>query len=297
MRPFAVSELVKLAVANARDRIFVAVAFVEKDRLAIAGLARSGLASDADPFLEIVAPNPGSLTISSGHSLLLDYERGAIITGGTDTLRAGTSVRRALEAAARAADVEPDSLHDYLRVVEALIVELARHGRGGILVISSDDSPRIATTASYRMRGDSSIVAMLRLSHRIRGTDSASYGALLRSAFLAEIEHMIEEFGALTAIDGATVLTCGLALVAFGVVLPVGPGPAVELVADAANGHEVDLGTRGTRHRASATYAGDHPGSIVFVASEDGQLRCMLREPGADRVEVWQLGSVVRHLA
>jgi hypothetical protein len=294
-RPFAIPELVKLAVASAPDRMFIAVALEEPDRLAIAGLARSGLTSDADPFLEIVAPNPGSLTVSSGNQVLLDYERGTIISERGDVLRVGAPVRRALEAAARAADVEPDAWHDYLRVVEALIVELARHGRGGILVISSDDAPQVATAASYRMAGDSSIAALLRLSRRIRSTDGASYGALLRAAFLAEIDHMVEEFGALTAIDGATVLTCELALAAFGVVLPV--GPAIELAAAPAGGQELDLGTRGTRHRASATYARDHPGSVVFVASEDGQLRCMLREPGGERVVVWQLGSTVRHLA
>jgi hypothetical protein len=59
----------------------------------------------------------------------------------------------------------------------------------------------------------------------------------------------------------------------------------------------VDFGTRGTRHRASATYAADHPGSIVFVASEDGQVSCMLRDPASKEVVIWRVGPSDVHAA
>ena len=48
-----------------------------------------------------------------------------------------------------------------------------------------------------------------------------TFGQVLRSAFISESERMIEEVGALTAIDGATLLNRELALVAFGAILPV----------------------------------------------------------------------------
>jgi hypothetical protein len=195
-------------------------------------------------------------------------------------------VRDALETSARGAGIEDDSVAAYLDAVRALVTRLAAHGRGGILVISHEDQPPVARTGTYRMARDSSITSMLRLAHRIgRKDDATSYGFLLRSAFLTEVERMVEEFGALTAIDGATVLTRGLALAAFGVVLPV-RARSIE-VAGAAR--PIDLEVRGTRHRASALYAADHPGSVVFVASEDGQVTCMLRVGDGDRVAVWHL--------
>jgi len=60
---------------------------------------------------------------------------------------------------------------------------------------------------------------------------------------------------------------------------------------DATTAQLVDLGSRGTRHRAGAVYANQHPGSAVFVASEDGGVACMLRSPGTDHVKMWRVGA------
>ena len=277
-RPFAVSELVKLAVAGTNERIYCAVA-IERGELEIEGLARKGVPSETDSLLELVAARPGTLSVRSGGARLVDYERGTIVTGGEDVVLAPGPVRRALEAAARTADMDAEGFREYLHAVQALVAAMATHGHGGILVISSELEPRVPKAGAYTMARDSSITSLLRLSRRIRRRDdSSSYGFLLRNAFVTEMQRMIEEYGALTAIDGATVLSSGLALVAFGSVLPV------------AQRAVVDLGPRGTRHRASATYAHDHPGSVVFVASEDGDVSCMLRETPAERVLVWRLG-------
>jgi hypothetical protein len=276
-RPFAVSELVKLAMASTNERIYGAIATAHGE-LEISGLACKGVPSEADSMLELVAPRPGTLSVRSGGARLVDYERGTIVAGGEDVVLEQGPVRRALEASARAADMDPEGIRDYLHAVHALVTAMATHGRGGILVISSESEPHVARAGAYRMTRDSSITSLLRLSRRIhRPDDVSSYGFLLRNAFLTEVQRMIEEYGALTAIDGATVLSSGLALVAFGAVLPV------------AQRAVVDLGPRGTRHRASATYAHDHPGSVVFVASEDGDVSCMLRETIAERVLVWRL--------
>lgn len=285
-RPFTIPELVKLGVASTDERLYSAAAVVD-DQLAVIGLAREGPSADADPFIKVIATRPGSLSVRSGRSWHVDYERGAILSGAEDVVLAPGPVREALEASARGAGIDDDTVAAYLDAVRGLVTRLSAHGRGGILVISHEDQPAVARTGSYRMARDSSITSMLRLAHRIgRKDDATSYGFLLRSAFLTEVERMVEEFGALTAIDGATVLTRGLALSAFGVVLPV-RARDVEI---AGATRPVDLEVRGTRHRASALYAADHPGSVVFVASEDGQVTCMLRETDGDRVAVWHLG-------
>jgi DNA integrity scanning protein DisA with diadenylate cyclase activity len=115
---------------------------------------------------------------------------------------------------------------------------------------------------------------------------------LVRNAFLVEIERVTEELGALTAIDGATIVSSNLALAGFGITLPVDHrGHVVEaLDSNAAQLAPFDLGSRGTRHRAAATYANQHSGSVVFVASKDGPITCMFRPTHHDAVLAWRQG-------
>jgi hypothetical protein len=301
-RPFAIRELVKLAVAGTDRRIYSAVNILRDGSLVIAGLAREGFNVDTDPFLKIVALRPGCLSIRSGRELLLTYERGAILTGGEDAVFSGGPVRRALETAAREADLDDDTVPDYVDTVRALVREMSSHGRGGLLVISIDDYPPVTESAPYQMALDSSVASLLRLSRRLGRTrtsnpprDAAAadvaFGSLLRNAFLTEAERITEELGALTGIDGAVMLNRHLALVAFGVTLPLGRPTSLVLAidADARHTRHVDLGSRGTRHHAGATYAAEHPGSVVFVASADGQVSCMLRDSSREETIIWQL--------
>lgn len=300
-RPFAIPELVKLAVAGVNARIYSAVHTLADGELAITGLAREGLNADADPFVKIVAPRPGCLSIRSGGTLLLGYERGAILTGGEHLVFSVGPVRRALEAAAHAAGLDPGDVPAYLDAVQSLVREMAAHGRGGIMIITSEELPQLASTP-YRMALDSSASSLIRLAHRIdrkntsavaaRAGDDTSFGQLLRGAFLTEVDRVIEDFGALSGIDGAVVLNRDLALLAFGVILPVGQPTAVAeaLDTDGQQHRSIDLASRGTRHRASATYAAEHPGSLVFVASEDGHVSCLLREPSWHETLFWRVG-------
>ena len=75
--------------------------------------------------------------------------------------------------------------------------------------------------------------------------------------------------------------------------LPVGRETIISEASDSEglHAHVVDFGSRGTRHRASATYAAEHPGSVVFVVSEDGQISCLYRDPADERTLLWRLGA------
>ena len=298
-RPFAVGELVKLAVAGADRRIYSAVNVLPDGSLVIAGLAREGFSVVSDPFVKIITSRPGCLSVRSGHDSLLEYERGVILTGGDDMLFTAGLVRRALEHAARAADLDDDAIPDYVDAVRSLVREMAAHGRGGILIVSVEEWPEVAETAIYRVSVDSSVASLLRLARRLGRpksgppqTTDAAFGGLLRNAFLTEAERLTEELGALTGIDGAILLNRHLALVAFGVMLPLGRPAALAEASDAEGlrVNVVDLGSRGTRHHAGATYAADHPGSVVFVASEDGHVSCMLRDALREHTLLWRLG-------
>ena len=293
--PLATPELVKLGVGAMERRIYSAVGVLDDGRLAITGLAREGFNGGPDPFVKIIASRPGCLSIRSGRDLVIEYDRGSILTFGEDE-RFSTGPRRALEAIARGAGVDDDVVPHYLDAVAFLVHEIVSHGRGGILIISADELASVAESVPYGMIPDSSLAALLRLAWRAgqssAGTsENRAFGQLLRNAFLTEAERVVEEFGRLTAIDGAVLLNRDLALVAFGVILPVAGQIAVTegTSPNDESAQIIDFGSRGNRHRASATYAWEHPGSVVFVASEDGQVACMLRARFDEPVRLWRL--------
>ena len=309
-RPFEVNELVKLAVAGAHIRIYSAVQVLGNGTLAITGLAREGLNADADPFIKIFASKPGSLDVRSGRALLLRYERGTVFTGGEHLVFSVGPIRRALEATGRSAGLAEEELPDYLNAVQSVIAAMAAHRRGGIIVVSNEEAPGAIESATYRMLLDSSMASLIRLAHQIdrtgppasgpagsapsppaRADARLSFAQLLRGAFLSEVDRAIEELGALSGIDGAVLLTRDLALAAFGVILPVGHVvPIARAINAGGQRYEpLDFGGRGTRHRAAATYAFDHPGSVVFVASEDGQVSCLYRDVSWPQVRFWRL--------
>ena len=301
-RPFAVGELVKLAVAGADRRIYSAVNVLPDGSLVIAGLAREGVSVVPDPFVKIIASRPGCLSIRSGRDPLLEYERGAILTGGEDVLFTAGPVRRALEEIAHAADLDDDAVPDYVDAVRSLVREMAAHGRGGILIVSTEECARSGGDGDLsnggrlvgRLAAPAGATSRSREDQRRISADGrrVAFGSLLRNAFLTEAERLTEELGALTGIDGAILLNRHLALVAFGVMLPLGRPTALAEAADAEGlrVRVVDLGSRGTRHHAGATYAAEHPGSVVFVASEDGHVSCMFRDASREHTLLWRLG-------
>jgi hypothetical protein len=311
-RPFSARELVKLAVAAADDRLYTMVRLVDH-RLLITGLAREGINFDGDPFLELVVTHPGALSIHSGRDRIVAYEHGSIRGGAADTLLFETgAVRNALEEIARSAGLEHGAMPEYIHVVLAIVSEMSSHGHGGLLVVSPENHPDLPDDGAFRMATSSALVTLIRLArlleHRARDGDasSASDGEaphrriaaersssrqLLRNAMLGETERVIRAIGALSAIDGATVMNRSLALVAFGVTLTVSGRVRARVAADVDG---VDLrpfnsGSCGTRHRAGISYAWHHPGSVVVVASQDGPVSSMLRSPSRDEVVVWLL--------
>ena len=292
-RPFVPRELAKLAVAGA-GRMYSAVGVLENGSLAITGLAREGVNAGPDPFVKVITARPGCLSIRSGRELVIEYERGSVVAVTDDKVFAPEgSIHRALTDIACSSGVEDTVVPHYLDAVSFLVREMVAHGRGGILIVSTEENPTATKASPYAMVVDSSLASLLRLAWRINATAAGTaFGQLLRSAFLTEAGRVGEELGRLTAIDGAVLLNRDLALTAFGVILPVGPSIPVEERNDECGPvTPVDFDVRGTRHRAAATYAAEHPGSVVFVASEDGQVSCLLRTPETEPVRLWHLDA------
>ncbi len=305
-RPFSVAALVKLGVVTRSERMYTKVELSDRG-LRVAGLTREGVNREGDPYLKIVAPRPGVLSIRRGNQALLEYEHGRVGASSEDVVLVPGVVRRALEAAALNAHLGDASIGDYLNTVRAIVREMAAHGNGGILVISRETHPELPAGISYRTPNGSAIAQFL---HYLDGAADARRAAgsltpnspggpgvqlrrVLRGAFLSEVERWVSEFGAFTAMDGATILDCALGLRGFGVVLPVARDievvEATDPEATFVTGY--DLWTRGARHRAAVTYARKVPGSVVFIASQDGPVSCLFSERGGGRVILWRLGS------
>jgi hypothetical protein len=299
-RAFGVSELVKLSVVtSASDRVYTRVRYAG-DRLQVTGLAREGFNYEDDPFLKVLAPRPGTLSVRLGHDRVLDYERGSLLTGGEDVAIFAGPVRRALARFAREAELDEDAVGDYLAMVRAVVREMAAHGRGGILVVARLSPEIRRELPGYRTEPEGSPITLLRelrRGPRRRGPPagerrSVSLGEVLRGTFLSEAERVVQELGATTATDGAALLDPRLALVGFGLILPVSHRVPVREACDLEGraARPFDLSTRGTRHVAAATFAHLHPGCVVFVASQDGEVACLHRAPGWPGPLLWRLG-------
>ena len=300
-RAFSTDELVKLASATTGGRTFVEVRH-QDGKLFITGLAREGVNLEGDPALKMVVERPGALSIRMGRQHVLDYEYGRVQSHASRVIFAGGPVRTTLELTSAACGLPPAASAPYLNVVRQLVAKLSAHGRGGILVIgaAAQAEPIGIGRPGYRTHPDISLAAMLRRMHEVQSHAEVATPAergqdqLLLGALHAEMQHTIAEFGALTALDGATVLDPSLALTGFGLVLSVDDAGVILVEAEDTEATAVtafDFGCRGARHRAAATYAWNHPGSVVFVASQDGDLGCLLRSPGAGRVILWRFHS------
>jgi hypothetical protein len=298
-RPVTVPELVKLTVVTDSDRVYTKVRYDDDGRFTIVGLAREGFNYEGDPFLKIEVTKPGTLSVRTGHDRVLDYERGHVISGGEDIVLTAGPVRRALERFAQDEGLHGEAIPDYLDMVRAVVREMAAHGHGGIIIVGTAKNLTIEELAGYRTEPDVSLATLVRHLHgygpRKRTSTlrpPVSLGEVLRGAFLSEAERTIEELGALTATDGATVLDSSLALLGFGIVLPIAQPWSVREALDVEGTIQrpFDLGTRGTRHRAAATYARTAPGSVVFVSSQDGEMGCLYRDPAWDNAVLWRFG-------
>ncbi len=305
-RPYCVSELVKLGVVTRSDRMYIKIELTDQG-LRIAGLAREGLNHEGDPYLKVLAPRPGVLSFRRGRERLLEVEGGKIDAGQEDVVRTSGVVRRALEKTAQSAGLGTAAIGDYLDTVRSLVRVMAAHGKGGILVINGEESPALPPKASYRTHDGCAITKLLHYfdgaagARRSGGAPSPSspsgatmqLRSVLRSSFLSEAERWVTELGGFTAMDGATVFDSALGLRGFGVVLPVARDVDVvrAIDAEATTLEAYDLSTRGTRHRAAVTYAMLYPGSVVFVASHDGPVACLVGDPARSRVVLWRLGS------
>jgi hypothetical protein len=285
--------LLRLSRAASAERLFIAVAGTPDGGLVAIGLAREGFGPDEGAIIKLRAPRPGNLEVWVSGKRVIEYVQGYVQAPPEDVLLSWGLVRTKLLSFA----AESQAPSGYIESIASIIRHLTDHPHGGILVLSADDEPDVPAEATYALQTDTHLWDMLHQlgsssESRPRGPKDAS-SELLREVLRAEIERTISEVGHMTALDGATVLDRRLGVRGFGIVLPVHPNVSVVEVMDAAatKRHPFALEQYGARHRAAASYAATHPGSLVFIASVSGDIGCMLREEHASSVMLWRFRS------
>lgn len=186
----------------------------------------------------------------------------------------------------------PASWAGSVNVLVQLAVSMRAHGRGGALLVVPHGSgawrESIVHPVSYAVAPSfSGLADLMRCAPDER--DPSWHESLRR---------MVEGVAGLTAVDGATVMTDRLELLAFGAKIGRRDGhPAVERLtvtepvvgARSAVVHPATVG--GTRHLSAAQFAHDQRDAVALVASQDGRFTVFAWSPceemvHAHRVEV-----------
>ncbi|HTU63310.1 MAG TPA: hypothetical protein VMF89_32840, partial [Polyangiales bacterium] len=278
-----VRQLVRLSRAAPSERLFLMLSALP--RLTIIGLGHEKSENER-PLLKLIAPEPGSLEMWIGRQRVLDYAQGRVMEPPENVLLAPGSVRlRLIDLAARA------GLPEYIDSVAALVRHMADHAYGGILIIAPDGSAPPSDGGFLLEPGLSVGAVLARISHLDEFEEPTR--SLLEDGLRAELARTLAEVGRLSALDGATIVDAELNVLGFGIILPVVEDVCVLEAADAAvsNSSRFPLWQYGARHRAAASYAWTHPGTLVFVASADGDIACMFREPSLAHVLMWRFRS------
>ena len=292
-KPCTAVELRRLSRATMPDSTFVHIAIAD-DGLVLRGLARQGIGAEEDRFLAIVAPDAGRLELWAHGRRELDYAHGRVMPAPENVILAAGPVQRALRSAADAAGVPERAWPAYLDGVAGIVRAMSAHGHGGILIIASRSDEAVSGHGGFFTEPSGGLTQVM---ERLASLDPIGSidpdGAVVAATSSAELQRDIAEIGGLTALDGATILDPDLSVRAFGVILPAGDHTLV-YESSAAEPRALSLfrlDAHGARHRAAAAFARARPDSIVFVASSDGELGCMLCHPHSEAVLVWRVSG------
>lgn len=164
------------------------------------------------------------------------------------------------------------------RAVCGMLATALELRHGGSVVISNSLELGSGFTSLGTQAGPISLGRLSRIHHVIDPTDALS------AKKVDEVMHAARVVAQLTAVDGAVLLDETLGVRSFGAVFQgvestpcrwAPPGASVEsAIADWNELPEFDIEAKGTRHRSAARFCARNPGSVVFVISQDREMRC-----------------------
>lgn len=282
--PLNARQLVRLSRAASSERIHVVVG--AGPRLSILGLGYEPI-EDSARAIKLWAPEPGSLEIWLGRKRLLDYAQGRVMEPPENVLLSPGIIRARIAQLAAGAE-----LPKYVECLAALVRHMTDHAYGGILIVGPHDLDAAPIETGFVLDPGMSVGSVLERLARLDELP-AHTSKLVEENLRAELDRTLGEVGRLSALDGATVLDASLNVLGFGLILPVRDDVKVLEAMDAAPTRFVafPLTQYGARHRAAASYAASNATSLVFVASADGDITCMIRDPEHEDVLAWRFRS------
>jgi hypothetical protein len=178
--------------------------------------------------------------------------------------------------------------------LERISIAMRAHGHGGILLIIPKDEAQL---------GNSIEMGIFRLTRNYEKgkSDLENRDAVIRQfasgrivpefdAAFKSMAQSVENIARLTAVDGATLVTPDLAVLAFGAkILPQKEEPDLMSLEEPFEKNPFERRRRkrpkkfsemtwGTRHKSGARFVFNHPGVVAIVASSDGRLSVFKRE-------------------
>ena len=188
----------------------------------------------------------------------------------------------------------PETWSGSVNVLVQLAVSMRAHRRGGLLIVvpPGTDAWRdsIVQPVAYAARPPFSELTDLLQN----GVDAT------RLEFVESLNRAVDAVAGLTAVDGATLMTSGYAVLAFGAKIVRRPGqPMVEqmTVTEPIEGNApivINPTTfGGTRHLSAAQFVHDQRDSVALVAGQDGRFTVFAWSPCIDMVHAHRVETLL----
>lgn len=303
-RPCSVDELRRIAASAPFESALVCVGPADDEPLRIWGIAWTGTQWLAPTWggrdtthldacwTSIHITGPGRISVYNGDRFIAGLERGALMTRAMDVF--GTTWLSERFASVRKSSLADNVVYNERNekavrfmsqhmIRRALwLMRAARHG-GMLLVAEASDVDALLDgplRAKYAFDDDSGRQRYRLLMREVlAAVDDGAVEAIEKPLF--ELSRFI---AALSAVDGAVLLTKHFDTVAFGVEILSGlSSPARVMRALDAEGettiadHEENVGTR---HRAAYRFVMAHPNGLAIVVSQDGSVRFVISRDG-----------------
>ena len=190
----------------------------------------------------------------------------------------------------------PGSLAESANVLVELAVSMRAHRRGGSLLVVPDGTSDEWRDSILRPIPYAIVPPFTELAQLHRHIPDESDRRLWQDA----LQRAVEAIAGLTAVDGATVITNGFELLAFGAKIARRRGAAtVEqvMVTEPIEGgapvlqHPTQLG--GTRHLSAAQFVHDQRDAIALVASQDGRFTVFAWSPCEELVHAHRVETLL----
>jgi hypothetical protein len=293
--PLLPDALVRLAPAVERPGIHLGVWPGEEGALQVWGATRT--LPDLTLVLEVVEPGLvvvkyrrgatfgkfGNVAVLQANQMQVVDERGASIPDCPGLLTTLLAV-----------DV-PASWRESGHELVQLAISMRAHGRGGLLLVVPDGSEEwresIVRPVLYSVAP-----AFTRLARLVARREAAGEDPAWRD----EVRRAIDGVAGLTAVDGATVVTRGLELLAFGAKIGRRDGGAQVATVTLTHPVHGDVARQvspsrlgGTRHLSAAQFVHDQRDALALVASQDGRFTIFAWSPCEGTVHAHRIETLL----